>query len=378
MKIIFICSSLEPGHDGVGDYTRRLACELIRQGHVVGAISLNDKYISDQCLEVQSFDSINLSVLRLPMALPLPQKLSIAKKHIDEFNPDWVSLQFVIFGYHPKGLPLWLNKLTVLGKGRRWHIMFHELWLGIELNASKKHLLWGKIQKQIISSLIRKLKPNVTHTHTRLYQHKLLHMGVNSQHLPLFGNIPVLHAGDDSSDKNFKTNKLLSFVIFGHIHPNSPVKYFCVEVAKYAVKNNIQVSLTFIGNCGMEQENWVINCQEAHIEVQILGQQSADNISKVLRGAMIGISTTPVALLEKSGSVAAMREHQLPLICVPCLWESPNFINLEIPEGIMVYKQGNLDEILNTDLNFAADVNVENISSQFINSLLNSVEYGQY
>jgi hypothetical protein len=379
LKIIFICSCLEPGHDGVGDYTRRLACELIRQGHVVEAISLNDKYISDQCLEVQDFDSIDLPVLRLSTALPLTQKLNIAKGHIDEFNPDWISLQFVIFGYHPKGLPLWLNKLAALGKGRRWHIMFHELWLGMELNASKKHLLWGKIQKQIVGSLIRKLKPNVTHTHTRLYQHKLLHIGLNSQHLPLFGNIPMLHAEEGLLDKNFKTNKLLKFVIFGHIHPSSPVKYFCAEIAKYAVKNNIQASLTFIGNCGMEQENWVINCQEARIEVQILGQQSADNISKVLREATIGISTTPVALLGKSGSVAAMLEHQLPVICVPCLWEPPNFINLEIPEGIAVYKQGNLEEILNTDLNFGASINIENISKQFIDSLLiDKVEYGQY
>ena len=378
MRIVFLCSSLQPGHDGVGDYTRRLACELIRQGHVVEAISLNDKYISHECLEVQGFDSIDLSVLRLPAVLPLTQKLTIAKKYINEFNPDWISLQFVIFGYHSKGLPLWLNKLATLGKGRQWHIMFHELWLGMELDASKKHLLWGRIQKQIISSLISKLKPNVTHTHTRLYQQKLSEIGVNSQHLPLFGNIPVLYTGEDLSDKNFKVSKLLKFVIFGHIHPGSAVKYFCAEIARCAAKNNIEASLIFIGNCGTEQENWVANCEDAHIEVHILGQQSADNISKVLREATIGISTTPVALLEKSGSVAAMLEHLLPVICVPRVWEPPNFINLEIPEGIAVYKQGNLEEILSTDLNFEASINIENISKQFINSLINKVEYGQY
>jgi hypothetical protein len=378
LRIVFLCSSLQPGRDGVGDYTRRLACELIRQGHVVEAISLNDKYISDHCLELQALDSSNLPVLRLPAGLPLTQKLTIAKKHIDEFNPDWISLQFVIFGYHPKGLPLWLNKLATLGEGRQWHIMFHELWIGIELNASKKHLLWGRIQKQIISSLISKLKPTVTHTHTRLYQHKLSHIGVNTQHLPLFGNIPVLYTGEHLLDKNFKASKLLKFVIFGHIHPGAPVKYFYAEVARYAVKNNIQVSLTLIGNCGMEQEIWVVNCQAAHIEVRVLGQQSADDISKVLGEATVGISTTPVALIGKSGSVAAMREHLLPVICVPRVWEPSDFINLEIPEGIAVYKQGNLEEILNTDLNFEANINIENISKQFINSLINKVEYGQY
>jgi len=85
----------------------------------------------------------------------------------------------------------------------------------------------------------------------------------------------------------------------------------------------------------------------------------------------LGISTTPAALLEKSGSVAAMREHSLPVICVPCAWESAKFVNLELPEGIMIYKQGNLNEILNGDLNFTGLISVSDISNQFINSLSN-------
>ena len=32
MKIVFICGCLEPGKDGVGDYTRRLSAELIDHG----------------------------------------------------------------------------------------------------------------------------------------------------------------------------------------------------------------------------------------------------------------------------------------------------------------------------------------------------------
>ena len=33
MKITFICGSLNPGQDGVGDYTRRLAAQLALDGH---------------------------------------------------------------------------------------------------------------------------------------------------------------------------------------------------------------------------------------------------------------------------------------------------------------------------------------------------------
>ena len=42
MKFAFICGSLEPGRNGVGDYTRRLAGELAAQGHECLLVSLND------------------------------------------------------------------------------------------------------------------------------------------------------------------------------------------------------------------------------------------------------------------------------------------------------------------------------------------------
>ena len=44
MKIVFLCGSLEPGRDGVGDYTRMLAAEIIRKGHNAAIVALADKY----------------------------------------------------------------------------------------------------------------------------------------------------------------------------------------------------------------------------------------------------------------------------------------------------------------------------------------------
>ena len=42
MKILFICGSTGRGHDGVGDYTRRLCAELIRRGEKIQILSLYD------------------------------------------------------------------------------------------------------------------------------------------------------------------------------------------------------------------------------------------------------------------------------------------------------------------------------------------------
>ena len=130
MKTAFLCSSLERGRDGVGDYTRRLASELIRQGHPSIAISLNDTHISDPVFELQKIEGNSVSVLRLPGTMPWQERASTARKWLDAFNPDWVSLQFVPFGFHPKGLPFGLSRhlKSIIGL-RPLHWMFHELWV---------------------------------------------------------------------------------------------------------------------------------------------------------------------------------------------------------------------------------------------------------
>ncbi len=46
MRIAFVTSGLEPGRDGVGDYTSGLAEECARRGHTVTQIALNDPFIT--------------------------------------------------------------------------------------------------------------------------------------------------------------------------------------------------------------------------------------------------------------------------------------------------------------------------------------------
>ena len=52
LKVLFICGGLHPGADGVGDYVRRLAAELICQGHLAGIIALNDAHTN---LEINDY-----------------------------------------------------------------------------------------------------------------------------------------------------------------------------------------------------------------------------------------------------------------------------------------------------------------------------------
>ena len=60
MKIIFLCGSLEPGRDGVGDYVLLLSGELVRQGHQASIIALNDVYLQEEYFGYKETNGISL------------------------------------------------------------------------------------------------------------------------------------------------------------------------------------------------------------------------------------------------------------------------------------------------------------------------------
>lgn len=344
MKIIFLCGSLEPGHDGVGDYIRRLGVEMIKQGHQIAAIGLNEWHLTDEVIDEQKLENINLSVLRLPSVWPSKQKFGRAKEWIDLFDPDWLSLQFVSFAFHLKGLHFSLaTNLATLGKDRRWHIMFHELWVGMAVEASIKHIIWGNIQKRMIKNLILKLKPIIIHTQCYLYLAQLQRLGFTVYYLPLFSNIPIV---GNPFNKNKLRNKKISFVVFGTIHPLSPVEIFAREANVYAKENNLKISLVFIGRNGDELNRWVSVLKSENWEVALLGEQSPERISEILANSSIGLSTSSIAYIEKSGSAVAMRAHGLAVICVSKPLQLLDMKYINPPDGIMEYKEGNFAECL--------------------------------
>lgn len=371
MKIIFICSSLEPGRDGVGDYTRRLASELIRQGHFVTIIALNDKYANSMYNEIQQSGGIDIRVLRLSSLIPIKQRLQEAKKIIDKFNPDWLSLQLVIFGFHPKGLPFSLgSQLCSLAKDRKWHVMLHELWIGTAYESSNKHRYLGIVQKFIIKKLLTKLKPNFIHTQSSLYQAQLHSIGFKAEKLDLFGNVSRVRDENFQKDGVFQNpldQKLL--VIFGTIHPGAPIKQFANDVAIYAKKEKINIQLKIVGRSGPELEKWVSIWRNAGLTVDTLGEQPSEFISQILENSSFGISTSAYVMIEKSGTVAAMREHGLPIICVSNAYTPRDIVQLPLPTGIFEYKPGNFEFCVENSKVSHSTNTVQQIAVQLTTSL---------
>ncbi len=345
MKIVFICGSLEPGFDGVGDYTRRLASELIKQNIEVTILALNDQFINEPVTQNQMIGDIGIDTYRIPLGYTTKNRYNFAENWIDSINPEWLSLQFVPFSFNTKGLPFNLSKnLFRLTKDRKWHIMFHELWIGMDKKSSFKHLVWGKVQKILILNLIKTLKPSLISTQTNLYQIYLAKLGYKAEILPLFSNIPLL-----SSPKEFKDNtQKISFVNFGTIHPGAIFYDFAAECANYAKSNNIEIELILLGRCGAEQEKWVTIWRSAGLSLTVFGEQPTDRVSQILSSATFGISSTALPLIEKSGSVASMHQHKLLVVCVSKSWHPRGVDKVPPTNGVLPYISGNLASILNS------------------------------
>lgn len=325
-------------------------------------LAINDRHVTRLETATQQLGDIKIPVMRLP-ALSNQHNFSKAKEWINEFDPQWFSLQFVTFGYHPKGLNFGLGKqLAELSIGRKWHILFHELWVGMASEESAKLYWWGKLQKYLIKSLIKKLSPRVIQTQTRLYQQLLEQMGLTAGYLPLFSNIPVV------AQKVTPTSSDLIFVVFGTIHSGAPVAQLAEATAQYVKQENITATLTFIGRCGAEQDRWAAIWEANGLLVNILGEQPTEVISQTLAGATMGISATALAVVEKSGSFAAMREHGLPVISLSKPWTPIGVSQPAIPHGIIPY-QNNLEQCLAFVAEISTDNNVSLVSAKFADAL---------
>lgn len=375
MKIIFLCGSLEPGCDGVGDYVRCLAAELVQQGHQAAIVALYDRQLSSVCSGTQEANDIALSILRIPFRWPVSEKFKIAGEWINQFNPDWLSLQYVPFSFQLKGLPFGLSSyLKKLGMGKRWHIMFHELWVGQEIESSPKHLLWGWVQQHLIHSLVSTLKPTIIHTQSQIHQALLAKLSITAQYLPLFSNIPVKKDKGASKSIRMKipreNRKIMSLVMFGMIHPGAPVHELAKEAALYERKHGRKILLQLVGRCGQEQYRWETVWKSEGLEVELLGAQPSERISEILENATVGISTTPIGRIEKSGTVAAMREHKLPVVCVSRPWNARGVVGINLPPGVLEFRNGFFDACLAHKHDLKFDCNLSDIARQFTDNLL--------
>lgn len=357
MKVLFICGSAEPGKDGVGDYTRRMCGGLLKNNYDAQIISLCDHEAVSFITANQTVEDTAVKVYRIPVSATNNQRFIWLQEVIDNFKPDLISLQFVPYSFQAKGLPFWMPSFLKKLKGNhKWHVMFHELWLGIDIESSFKHKCIGKLQEIIIERLIHKIEPEFITTQNRLYQFFLKSHTISADVLPICGNIPL--AAVKKVAKEFT-----QFVLFGTIHPGAPFEDFIEDLLISSDEFKKPYKFVFIGKNGAEITNYSRILASYDIPFEVLGIQSEEKISEVLTNSDFGISTTPYYQTEKSGVYAAYREHQINTICVSRKW-TPTKGQYDITQ-IIKYEKNKLNTIpLDSPV---LDLNA--IVKQFINSI---------
>jgi len=372
MKIMFICGSLEPGRDGVGDYTRRLARELTNNSVNIAIAAINDGHILDTVQNKWSIGDSEIDILRLPASMDDDQSFNLLKKKVDQFDPQWLSVQYVPFSFHSKGLPFgFAKRLATLTKDRKIEIMVHEIAVGMPVGSRLKEMLWGKTQKLLLANLLKVLQPQVVHTHTTVYKRQLEKFGAVVTILPLFSNIHVNYPDlvhEKLIDKT-PNNSKIDLLVFASVQLGAPIKQFAEEAAMLFKQTGIQLRMVFLGRSGKAQADWLNEWKAVGLEVLELGEQSEDEVSKILAQARYGVFSTPLVLAGKSGAVAAMREHGVTLICVSGKWEARGINVSENPFAITEYKHGNLARFFAIEGSFSYLPTLPIVTKQFMSDL---------
>jgi glycosyltransferase involved in cell wall biosynthesis len=345
MRILFLTSSLEPGRDGVGDYVRELARECVRQRHSVGIIALHDPHLLQPMESTEWVEDEALPFLRLPATLSWAQRLEWATAFRSRFQPGWISLQFVPYGFHPRGIVFHLKKFfRILTAGAPLHLMFHELWIGGDLPAPLRHRVIGKMQSLAIKQLVALRKPQRVTTTNPAYQSVLRAVGIQAATLPLFGNIPVAPIELETFRKYPNRDAFLNGVFFGALHAEWQPDPLIPTLIRTARKSQKRLSLILVGRAGKAGTATWTKLERTYgsdVKFLDLGEQPAAVISELLQICDFGISTSPWQLIGKSGTVAAMLDHGLPVIISRDDYQAPPATEQTPPPDPLLHRYDN-------------------------------------
>ena len=320
MKLIYLCGSLEEGRDGVGDYTRTLAVQMNKLGHSVCCISIHDSFTSEgECNSVisQPYLLEMVRIYRFSQRTDWYTRLRTIRRILQTFKPDWASLQYVPYSFGQNGIPLQFTSLCSLLRGPwKWHFMFHELW--IDGGNSLKKSTISNSQKFLIRATERILQPSITTTTINRYASMLAEANIYSRILRLHSNISV-----PSNGKPLPIRKdSWIFLFFGSLDHKWPTEPFfsyiesarCSSGAKQCIflklGRSSENSKTIWNNIS-KNDNKRMYPAFSFVDI---GEKCEAEVSDWLMKSSFGISMAPLQWIGKSGSVAAMIDHGLPVI----------------------------------------------------------------
>jgi glycosyltransferase involved in cell wall biosynthesis len=312
MKIAFIAGCLEPGHDGVGDYTRTLAAECARRGHAVALVSLAERE------KIGDAAPGEMPLLRLTTAEWRADGGRAVRRWLEAFAPDWASLQFVPYSFDPRGFfGASIAPLAHLLGGARWrHVFFHEVWIGSQAGAPLKARMFGAWQRRAVAALLRKLAPSCVHTSTAYYRAALVTLRQPASLLRMFGSVP--RTADALSPRNRADVADAALVCghFGTLHPGWNVDAFLADFATLAAEQRRPAALVAAGSLGYGEARFaqIAAAWKDRVTLVALGRLPAEELARVFARFDFAVTSVPWNILGKSSSAAALREHGLRVV----------------------------------------------------------------
>lgn len=295
-RILFICGSAEPGKDGVGDYSIKLADWLRLHNCQVDVLAANDKFIESSEEKAE--------ILRLSSKLKMKQRRNAIQEKIDDFSPDIIFLQYVPYAFHKKGMPLkFARMLGSVKTTAEWIIMVHEPYIGGKLNTKGKFVQFA--QQKALKRLVKLTSPKRVFTSIKKYENALAEIGIVSSILPLFGNIRFTEVDCERSD----SLKRVVGVFFGAPPRKENFRFFKEGLIKVSSRVNMQLNLCG-KNSGGEFYLYLKQAFENEpIDLQNLGELSENELSQLFLKCNFGISRIAPDLIGKSGSAISLLEH---------------------------------------------------------------------
>ena len=312
MNIVFVFSCLNPGKDGVGDYTTKLATQLTREGHVCLLVSANGR-IRTTMKTQHSHDGITLKVLQMSAYDSWSTRFRFLKAELEEFRPDVVSLQFVPYGFSLKGVPIvFVLHFRRLVRGIPLHLMFHELAVGADASRWVQRQIIRRIQNRLIRRLLAMPSLVCASTHLPFYYQQLEKWTKFLYPLPLFANInPVPRTiKDDAGIEDF------FIVMFGQVRANTEVFSELTKIVSFYANQSVRVTLTIIGSNREElkKSSDFYSAVEGVGRVESEYNLSEGQVAAKLSEAQLALTPVPRHALGKSGSVAAFLSAGVPVL----------------------------------------------------------------
>ncbi|HVU37070.1 MAG TPA: hypothetical protein VHC95_01940 [Opitutales bacterium] len=323
MRLAFICSGLEPGRDGVGDFARTLARHCAATGHEVRLVSVRDSLSQDRAAPAADTE------LRLADIFRQPAEVRQLAAWLREFQPDWASVHFTPFGFHPRGLggrrAVFLRE--ILPAKTRRHVMLHEIWLQPGRDGELRHRALGWAQKRCVDAWCGPgWRPEVIHTQARLHQARLQARGFRVELLPLCTNFSPTQLTREAARASVadwlrgKSEKIDDTAVwlghFGAFHPQG--WDFAEFAAKVAAHSNLTGQRACFVALGRSTAVAAIFADAAakvpQADFRVLGELSEEKVTVAMRACDAAFTSTPKDIIEKSSAVAAWRALGIPVL----------------------------------------------------------------